>query len=151
MPPNTSGDHRASRHLCALACAALMTTITVVGCVRVPTSPFAIVDGPAIGGLTIRNDSAERAENVRIEIAGTRQHVTCGYILARTACATTFPVTRYEGRFVALSWTQRGLSMRSKPFIVPLPDPVPVGRPLEVVVHFGSQTGISSYMRLFRF
>lgn len=106
--------------------------------------------GPLIGGLVLRNDSSQPTERVRVSVVGTHKFVSCGYILARSTCSTTFPFNRYQGRSVTIQWAQRGRAIGSAPFAVPLPNPLPKGRPLEVVIHFAGDNGIRSYMRQLR-
>lgn len=134
-PPRTA----ARRLVFALA------AVLAAGCAPEPVETLPA--GPSISGLVIENGTADALTEVRLQVLSSGAFVACGYIPPHGTCSTTFPLRRYRAADVRLLWTRAGQPLESRPFVVPLPDPLPADTPLEVVIGIGGASGFSALMR----
>lgn len=112
-----------------------------------PAAAPAAAPGIVISGLVIENRSPDVLTEVRLLVVQTGESVVCGYIPPGRSCSTRFPLRRYQGNSIQVLWDRAGNPRGTPPFFVPVPDPVPSGVPLEVVIGIGGPQGLSAGMR----
>ena len=66
-----------------------------------------ISSGIEIVGLEIQNSLHTTVYDVMVLVPATGGFVSCGQVLARTSCSTSFPQTEYLGYPVKVSWRGR--------------------------------------------
>lgn len=128
---------------------AILAAATLAACAQpTETVPSAVEpSGPVIGSLVIYNNTSDTLTDVRLRVIKTREFVTCSFIISGGKCVTTFPLRRYQGTPVQVLWERSTQPQATRPFVVPLPDPLPPDAPLEVVVAIGGATGFNAFMR----
>lgn len=84
-------------------------------------------------GGCVHNKTGFPIEQVIFRVVEDRKEVSCSYIGPGGFFSIQLPVQTYMEKPVEISWTCRGESYRTDPFVIPIPDPVPV-EPAVVVV-----------------
>jgi hypothetical protein len=99
--------------------------------------------GVEIEGVVIRNKLTFPITDVQILVPSSGNFVGCGNIMARSACATTFPVREYYGDAVVVTWKEYGTAHTTGEFVIDIADSIDLGRPaqLEVIVFLMGQAG----------
>ncbi|MDZ8118652.1 hypothetical protein [Pontiella agarivorans] len=88
-----------------------------------------------IVGGGFRNLTDFPIKDVELRVIETHQVVSCSYIAARGFFSTLIPVRAYEQNEVEVSWNYNGSILKSGPFKVEVPDPVPT-EPVVAVIRF---------------
>ncbi|QBG48664.1 hypothetical protein EGM51_15100 [Verrucomicrobia bacterium S94] len=88
-----------------------------------------------IVGGGFRNLTDFPIRDVELCVIENHRVVSCSYIGARGFFSTLIPVRAYEQNEVEVSWNFRGRTLKSGPFKVEVPDPVP-SEPVVAVIRF---------------
>lgn len=97
-----------------------------------------------VGGLFFHNNTATPLHNVSLRVEKTNDLVSCGLIPAGSTCSTTFPLKKYQGNPVMLSWVQEGRAWSSEEFYIQLPHPLVYDKPITAVVDIGNQGKVNA-------
>lgn len=87
-----------------------------------------------IGGLLIRNRTPEPLYNVTLKVEKTRTLVSCNFIPSGGTFSTEFPLRRYQGNSVRVSWRQNGRPFETDNLYAEIPDVPDPGLPAIAVV-----------------
>lgn len=90
-----------------------------------PGPDLPVADDPVpftIEGLTIHNGTGGVVRSVTVLVPATGRFVSCGNILPRSQCSTTFPATVHQGHAVRVEWQQGGETWTVGPFVVAAPE-----------------------------
>jgi len=123
----------------------------LVFCVAVMTSCSAAPEpvgessasGVEIAGIKISNRLAYGITDVQILVVDTGAFVACGNIVARSACATSFPLRRYHQNKVRINWKERGQPHSTDDVVLEFPAVLDLQRPawIDVEVFASGQAG----------
>ncbi len=102
-----------------------------VGCVSMPRFRAIQIDG-----LILKNQTSVPVENVMLYIEKTREFASCSFLLPGSSFSTTFPVRRYQGNRVQISWSHRGRKWSPKEFVIKPPENLVPGQPVKVLIVF---------------
>ena len=96
-----------------------------------------------VAGIRIANDLAIDVTDVRILVPATGDFVSCGNILARTSCSTSFPGRAYRGNPVQVSWKENGEPNSTPEFRLEAPSNLGEANSawIEVVIFLPGQAG----------
>ncbi len=75
-----------------------------------------------IEGVIIQNLLAYPVTDVQILSLASGNFVSCGNIMQRSRCATTFPIRNYQRNPVQISWKERGTEYSMPPFVIDIPE-----------------------------
>jgi hypothetical protein len=75
-----------------------------------------------IGGLMIRNQAAGPLYDIRLRVEKTSTVVSCNFIPAGGDFSTEFPLRRYQGNSVRVSWQQNGRNFVTDDLYAELPE-----------------------------
>ena len=75
-----------------------------------------------IGGLIIRNQTAGPLYDIKLRVEQTSTVVSCNFIPARGDFSTEFPLRRYQGNSVRVSWQQNGRNFVTDELHAELPE-----------------------------
>lgn len=95
-----------------------------------------------IGGLLIRNRTPGPLYDVKLKVERTGTTVTCNFIPAGGSFSTEFPLRRYQGNSVRVSWRQNGRPFETGDLYAEIPDVLDRGLPAAAVVDI-RQTGVA--------
>jgi len=95
-----------------------------------------------IKGLVFRNNTSARVDNVKLEVEKTRKAVFCGYILAGRDFSTTFPLRKYQGNSIRMSWIHQGTSWKTEEFYIQIPKELIPDKPAIVLITIGNQGSV---------
>ena len=87
-----------------------------------------------IGGLLIRNRTPEPLYDVTLRVEKTGTLVTCNFIPVGGTITTEFPLRRYQGNSVRVSWRQNGWPCETGNLYAEIPDVPDRGSPETAVV-----------------
>lgn len=75
-----------------------------------------------IGGLIIRNCTSSPLYSIKLKVEKTGTVVTCNFIPAGTDFSTEFPLRRYQGNSVWVSWQQNGRNFMTDELYAEIPE-----------------------------
>lgn len=113
--------------------------MTLVGCVATPVKKEL-----AFNALVFDNQSVSELKNVRIKAKNTGGFASCGLILRRTACSTTFRTKVYQGNSVYISWQMNGQERAMGPLYVELPVTVEPDLLARLMIIFKSENEVTA-------
>jgi len=113
--------------------------VFLVGCSSVPAKKEL-----TFNALILDNQSRLELRNVRIEASKTGVFASCGVILIRTSCSTTFRAKLYQRNAVYISWLSRGNEKVIGPLYVRLPEKIRYDLPASIMVKFMSENDVSA-------
>jgi hypothetical protein len=87
-----------------------------------------------IGGLVIRNQTAGPLYDIKLKVERTGTVVTCNFIPAGGDFSTEFPLRRYQGNSVRVSWQQNGQNFATGDLYAEIPDVLDLNSPAAAVV-----------------
>ena len=99
-----------------------------------------------ISGLVIQNNTSAPIYNVQLWVEKTGTVVHSSSILAGNQLSTEFPLRRYQGNSVNISWEQEGKFSLANNIIAQIPDNLDANKPSQFIVIINSRTSVS--MRL---
>ncbi len=99
--------------------------------------------GIVIDGVVIRNELALTVTEVTLLVPASGNFVSCGNIMARSECSTTFPGRDYYANEVVITWKEYGDPQSTDEFVISIPDSIDRNRPvrLEVIIFNRGQAG----------
>ena len=99
--------------------------------------------GIRISGVIIRNELAYPVSDAMILVPSTGRFASCGNIMQRSRCSTSFPAADYRQLAIVISWKERGEPQSTDEFIVKVPARMAAGADawLEVIVFSKGQAG----------
>ena len=117
--------------------------LALSGCSASAQSQKRDVAALEIDGIRIVNELDIDVTNVRILVPATGDFVSCGNILAKTSCSSSFPGRAYQGNAVQISWKESGRPHSTPEFR--LEPPASPGKAsstwIEVVIFLPGQAG----------
>ncbi len=99
-------------------------------------------DMQIVGG-GFRNLTDDPIRDVKLRVIENHRVVSCSYIAPQGFFSTLIPVRAYEQNQVEISWTYKGRMLKSGPFKVEVPDPVPT-EPVVAVIRFHKTGRVSA-------
>jgi hypothetical protein len=99
-----------------------------------------------VTGVKFYNASYYPIENVRLRVRKTRGFASCNKILPQAMCLTTFPVRKYQGNPVIISWEQNGKPWSTGEILVEPTEDASLDKPLFGVVEIGNQGSYIAYL-----
>ncbi|MHC4783457.1 MAG: hypothetical protein ACYSPJ_06940, partial [Planctomycetota bacterium] len=87
------------RNTVALTISIVLTGLLIAGCGQVLQTRSI-----EIGGLMIRNQTAGPLYDIKLRVEQTSTVVSCNFIPAGGDFSTEFPLRRYQGNSVRVSW-----------------------------------------------
>jgi hypothetical protein len=87
-----------------------------------------------IGGLLIRNQTAGPLYDIKLKVERTGTVVTCNFIPAGGDFSTEFPLRRYQGNSVRVSWQQDRQNFATGDLYAEIPDVLDLNSPAAAVV-----------------
>ena len=87
-----------------------------------------------IGGLLIRNRTAGPLYDIKLRVERTGTVVSCNFIPAGGNFSTEFPLRRYQGNSVRVSWQQNGRNFATGEMYADTPDVLDISLPAAAVV-----------------
>ena len=87
-----------------------------------------------IGGLVIRNRTAGPLYDIKMKVERTGTVVSCNFIPAGGNFSTEFPLRRYQGNSVRVSWQQNGRTFATGDLYAEIPDAIDIGLSAAAVV-----------------
>ena len=87
-----------------------------------------------IGGLLIRNRTAGPLYDIKLKVERTGTVVTCNFIPAEGNFSTEFPLRRYQGNSVRVSWQQNGRNFATGDLYAEISDALDISLPAAAVV-----------------
>ncbi len=120
----------------------LILGVLLSACAPVEVPPPG-TNGVQIDGLMIRNQLAYAVTEVQILALSIGNFVSCGNILAKTACSTGFPNRYYNQGKLVVSWKERAVPQSSKEFVVEIDETINTGQPawIEVIIFSPGEAG----------
>lgn len=97
-----------------------------------------------IAGGGFRNLTDFPIKDVELRVIENHRVVSCSYITAQGFFSTRIPVRAYEQNEVEVSWSYRGKTLKSGPFKVEVPDPIPT-EPVVAVIRFHKSEDVSAF------
>ena len=99
--------------------------------------------GIDIDGITFRNQLLYPVTDVMVEVPATGRFASCGNILGRSQCSTSFPSSDYRQNAIVVSWKEYGEPHRTAEFLVKIPAGMQPGSAawMEVIVFAPGQAG----------
>lgn len=97
--------------------AIVFATLTISGCGEVLQTRSI-----EIGGLMIRNQTAGPLYDIKLRVEQTSTVVSCNFIPAGGDFSTEFPLRRYQGNSVRVSWQQNGRNFVTNELYADLPE-----------------------------
>ena len=99
--------------------------------------------GIVIDRVVIRNELALSVTEVTIMVPASGNFVSCGNIVARSECSTTFPGRDYFANAVVINWKEYGEPHSTDEFVIEIPDDMDRGiaATLEVIIFNRGQAG----------
>ena len=92
------------------------------------------------------NASYYPIENVRLSVQKTSGFASCSKILPQAACFTTFPVRKYQGNPVIISWEQNGKPWSTGEIAVEPSEDAAPDEPLYGIIEFGNQGSYITFL-----
>ncbi len=99
-----------------------------------------------IDGLVVQNSTEEPVYDFLLKVEKVKEIVSVSPILARASFTTNFPLRKYKGNRIFLTWKHRGRNWTSKNLIINPPADLVAGRPVTVVITIGESGQISASM-----
>lgn len=90
-----------------------------------------------INGLVVTNSTEAPAYDFLLRVEKVKEIVAVSPILARASFTTNFPLRKYKGNRVFLTWKHRSRNWTSKNLIINPPADLVAGRPVTVVIIIG--------------
>ena len=120
----------------------LVLIFVLPACSTIPDSE-PVVPGVVIDGVVIRNNLARPVTDVTILAVSTGNFVSCGNIMANSACSTGFPNRIYASNKLIVSWNELGQPQSTDEFVVELEAEIDLSRSarLEVLIFSPGQAG----------
>ena len=84
--------------------------------------------------LRFENHANVAIHDVALRVGATREVVKCGVIAAKNICSTSFPVRRYQGNSVVISWTHAGSAFNSGDMVIEPGENLNSDVPVQVLV-----------------
>lgn len=102
-----------------------------------------IATGIVIDGVVIRNELALAVTDVTLLVPFSGNFVSCGNIMARSECSTTFPGRDYYANKIIVTWKEYGEPHSTGEFVISIPDAMDHSQPvrLEVIIFNRGQAG----------
>ena len=96
-----------------------------------------------IDGVVIRNELALAVTDVTLLVPFSGNFVSCGNIMARSECSTTFPGRDYYANKIIVTWKEYGEPHSTGEFVISIPDAMDHSQPvrLEVIIFNRGQAG----------
>jgi uncharacterized protein YceK len=93
--------------------------------------------------VIIRNELPYPVKDVQILSPASGNFVSCGNIVQKTQCSTTFPPRNYSENPVQISWKEWGTARSLAPFALTIPEGFDSGRPasIEITIFSPGQAG----------
>jgi hypothetical protein len=107
----------------------VLTALSVFGCGEVLQTRSI-----EIGGLMIRNQTAGPLYDIKLRVEQTSTVVSCNFIPAGGDFSTEFPLRRYQGNSVRVSWQQNGRNFATGDLYAEIPDVLDLNSPAAAVV-----------------
>ena len=105
------------RSIFALTLSIIFTVFLIAGCGQVLQTRSI-----EIGGLMIRNQTAGPLYDIKLRVEQTSTVVSCNFIPAGGDFSTEFPLRRYQGNSVRVSWQQNGRNFVTDELYADLPE-----------------------------
>jgi hypothetical protein len=90
-----------------------------------------------VEGLVFENQTTGTIHNVVLRALETKALASCSRISAGQRFSTTFPVRRYKGGPLVVTWEYRGARRTSGEFVIQPPPDVAVKEPVTVLILIG--------------
>jgi hypothetical protein len=87
-----------------------------------------------VGGLVFENQTPGTVHNVVLRALETKAVASCSRISAGDRFSTTFPVRRYQGGPLVVTWEHRGVRRTSGEFVIAPPADVALKDPVTVLI-----------------
>lgn len=97
-----------------------------------------------VGGVIIRNQLGITVTEVRILAVSSGDFVTCGNIMARSACSTGFANRNYSSGKLQVTWNELSVPQSTDEFSLEPGRDIDPGRPaqVEVIIFSPGQAGV---------
>ena len=115
----------------------ILTALLVSGCGEVLQSRSI-----EIAGLVIRNQTSGPLYDIKLRVEKTGTVVTCNFIPAGGSFSTGFPLRRYQGNSVRVSWQQNGRNFATGDLYAEIPDTLDLSLSAAAVVEI-HQIGVA--------
>jgi len=99
-----------------------------------------------IDGLIINNGTEKHVYDFLLKIEKVKEILSLSPILARASLTTNFPLRKYKGNRVSLTWKHDGRNWKSKNIIINPPAGLVAGRPVTVVITISDYGQFSTNM-----
>lgn len=123
--------------------AGLALALQLTACATVANAPEAeaVVE---VGGVIIRNQLGIAVTDVRILAVSSGEFVTCGNIMARSACSTGFANRNYSSGKLQVTWNELHVPQSTDEFSLEPGRDIDPGRPaqVEVIIFSRGQAGV---------
>ena len=108
----------------------VLTGLLFNGCGGLPvrTAPIEIT------GLVIYNNTSDPLYDIKLKVEKTGTVVTCNLIPSGRNFSTEFPLKRYQGNSVNVSWQQNGINRSTGDIYADVPDDLSPNVPVAVAV-----------------
>ncbi len=87
-----------------------------------------------IGGLLIRNRTTGPLYDIKLKVERTGTVISCNFIPAGGNFSTEFPLRRYQGNSVWVSWQQNGRTFTTGEMYAEIPEVLDLSLPAAAVV-----------------
>lgn len=105
------------------------------GCI----GPHTVEDsGIVIDGLQFNNPTPDTLTDIQLQVIATGELVGCSHIPPGGQCSTRFPLRRYRGNEVEISWFHHKRRLSTGRLVIVVPPEPPAGVPLTVKVNIDS-------------
>jgi hypothetical protein len=99
-----------------------------------------------INGLVVTNTTEEHVYNFLLMVEKVKEMVSVSPILAKASFTTNFPLRKYKGNRISVTWTHRGRNWESGSLIVKPTKDLVAGRPVAVEIVLGEHGHVSTGM-----
>ena len=108
----------------------VLTGLLFNGCGGLPVGAAPI----DIAGLVIYNNTPDPLYDIKLKVEKTGTVVTCNLIPSGRNFSTEFPLKRYQGNSVNVSWQQNGINRSTGDIYADVPDDLSPNVPVAVAV-----------------
>ena len=119
--------------------------LTVTSCIGSNLTKLG-VGSIVINGLVVTNGTEEPVYNFLLLVEKVQEIISASPILAKAFFATNFPLRKYKGNRVSVTWKHRGRNWTSGNLTIKPPKDLIAGRPVTVVIVLGEHGRISTSM-----
>lgn len=99
-----------------------------------------------IDGVVFNNLTSQQMRNMRIFVKESNAFAVCSYMPAKGQCSTTFPVRRYKGNSLTVTWEQNEKSWSKEDFYVEALIRFNWGDPAKVIINIQDNGAVTAIL-----